>query len=262
AGKAVTYSAWTDLMTAKNADDQFRIAESEAETPVAPWALLHAAAGRYQEGFEDLPTNKEAALPLLNRAYEMFDQAYREANPELQDDLRQLAAIGMARTLEARNELDKAIKQYDEVAKQWPDSATGAQARALAEQLRKSENVEFYSKLYAFKPREVELPPGGSFPLDPSSGFPLDALGLPSNHPALNSPTMPAGALPSLPGLPDLPRLPSSSPPKTGGGELPGGIFENNPPPAPSPEPKATTPEVETPKAETSKDVPALPFAK
>lgn len=261
AGKAVTYSAWTDLMTAKNADDQFRIAESESETPVAPWALLHAAEGRYREGFEDLPTNKEAALPLLNRAYEMFDQAYREANPELQDDLRQLAALGMARTLEARNELDKAIKQYDEVAKQWPDSAVGTRAKAIAEQLRKPESVDFYTKLYAFKPREVELPPGGSFPLGSGSGggFPLDSLGLPPNHPALNGPTTPAGA---LPGLPDLPGIPPSSPPKTGGGELPGGVFENNPPPAPSPEPRAATPETESPKAETGKDIPALPFAK
>lgn len=252
AGKAVTYSAWTDLMTAKNADDQFRIAESETETPVASWALLHAAEGRYREGFEDLPTNKEAALPLLNRAYEMFDQAYREANPEFQDDLRQLAAIGMARTLEARNELDKAIKQYDEVARQWPDSAVGTQARTHAELLRKPESVEFYTKFYTFKPREVELPPGGSFPLDSGSSFPLDALGLPPNHPALNSPTAPAGVLPDLP---ELPGVPPSTLLKSGGGELPDGVFENNLPPPPEPG-------TETPEAETSKDVPASPFAK
>jgi tetratricopeptide (TPR) repeat protein len=241
AGRSVTHQAWAELMMAKGADDQVRIAEAQAATPAAPWALLQAAEGRYDEGVRELPGNREAAGPLLNRAYELFEQAYREADPkaELGDALKRLAALGMGRALEARNELERAKDQYRSVAKQWPDTPEGRQAARLAERLERPENVEFYKKLYAFKPKEVTVPPGGTSTLD-----------LPFGHPPLDGPILPTGPLPSsgvpIPPLPPMsPPTTPAAPPKTGGGEFPGQVFENNPPPAPAP---ATNPPAEAPK--------------
>jgi tetratricopeptide (TPR) repeat protein len=239
AGRAEANQAWADLLLAKSPDEQVRLAEAQPNNPAAPWALLQAAEGRYREGLDDLPANHEAAGPLLNRAYELFDQAYREADPKRDADLKRLASFGMARTLEARNELDKAITQYERVANDWPETAEGRQATRLAKQLRQPESVEFYRKLYAFKPKEVTLPPGGSSPL---GGI------LPPDHPALGGPTIPAGPLPSPPGVPSPPDVtPPASPtpgttPKTGGGTLPNQIFENNPPLPPGPDSSTPAP--------------------
>ena len=219
AGKSVAQETWAELMLAKNTDDQVRIAESQPETAAAPWALLQAAEGRYAEGVGHLPSDREAAGPLLNRAYELFGQAYRDAKPEIElgDLLKRLAALGMGRALEARNELDKAREQYRSVAKQWPDTPEGRQAAALAERLDRPEAAEFYKKLYAFKPREVNLPPGGSSTLD-----------LPLGQPPLGGSLFPS----TTGGLPPLPPLTRpTTPPRTGGGDFPGQVFENNPPP-------------------------------
>ena len=229
AGRTATDDAWLDVMLAKTPEDRLKAAETPS--PAAPWALLQAAELRYQEAFIDLPANRDAALPTLTKAYDLFEQAYRKA--EADSMVKRLAAMGMARTLETRGDVDGAIKQYESVAKQFPKTdEAAAEARITA--LRKPENRAFYEKFTTFKPAEVSLPPRGS------STF--DGLGLPPNHPALNGPTIPA---PGIPGLPTRPSVPPTSP-----------ADPTTPPAAPTP--------AETPKDEAKAKgdaLPAAPFA-
>ena len=123
-------------------------------------ALLQAATETYNKGFRDLPANREAAEPLLRKARTQFEQVVKQS-PKDSPQAR-IAALGVARSLEAHNDLDKAIEQYELVAKTWPGSAEAKHAERLAQALRKPENVAFYKELYAFKPVEATIPPMGT----------------------------------------------------------------------------------------------------
>jgi hypothetical protein len=160
--------------------------------PAAGWALLQAAEARYQEAFNDLPANRDAALPLLTKAHDLFEQASQKADAD--PVCKRLAALGMARALEARGDLDAAIAQYESVAKNFPSTGEAARAEVLAKELRKPENQKFYQNFSTFKPTEMTLPPRGR-------GF-LDNL--PPSHPPIDGPVVPA------PGL-DLPELPAGT---------------------------------------------------
>jgi hypothetical protein len=240
AGRTEDQRAWLDLMLAKDPDEQVKVAESFPTTKAALWARLQAAEGRYQEALNDLPANREAARPVLNQALDWFRQIADDAPAG--SPLKRLAAMGVARTLEARNELDDAIKQYESIAKNpaWRGTAEAIEADRRAAELRKPQTVAFYKAFYAYTPKSLTLPPGGR-----------EMLGLPAGHPDLDSPAVPA---PPLSG--------PAATPKTGGGELPQDVFTNNPPPPPKAAkdgdaipvdiftpPSATDPEKAKPKA-------------
>lgn len=205
-----TAEAWRKLSEAKSADQQYEVAEKYANTKAAGWAYLQAAASNFSDGVERLPTSLDAARPLLTKAQDQFEEALKAA-PKGSIQARR-ASFGLARCLEVRNELDAAIKQYDSVAQNWPDTEEARQSAVCAVRLRaelkKPEAERFYTRLYAFKPSEATMPPGltpgGDFGLPPLGGVPgsggvnagsiLDSI--------LNNPP-PGGAIPDV--LPPLP---------------------------------------------------------
>ena len=280
-GRSTADEAWNRLALAKDSADRVKVAEEFPDTPAARWALLQAATETYNKGFRDLPANREAAEPLLRKARTQFEQVVKQS-PKDSPQAR-VAALGVARSLEAHNDLDKAIVQYEHVAKTWPESVEAKHAQRLARALRKPENVAFYKELYAYKPIETTIPPLGTqgLTLPPIPG--IGGLGLPPNHPPVDGPTIPAGSLlPPTPGGSFLPPLPppgssGTTPAKDSlmGTPLPGDVFspgatapkaestklapkaEETPatgPPAGSPLPADVfTPETPTPKAEPAR---------
>src|SRR3954471_8409995 len=221
-GRSTSDAAWIRLETAKTPSERIEIAREYPKTQAEQWALLQAATEFYTQGFADLPANRDAALPALKKALDLFDEVAREALPD--SPQARAAALGAARTLEARNEIDKAIKQYEKVASTWKGTPEAAEAERLAQALRRPENVKFYQELYAYKPREATLPPGGQ------GGFTL-----PPNHPPLDAPTM----SPNLTNPLVLPPPPPSSPAPT---PSPAPSTEPAPAPTPSTEPKTEAP--------------------
>src|SRR5437868_6884046 len=87
-----TSRAWIELSTAKTADEAIKVAESPNAGPVAPWALLQAAGRLYNEGGGELAVNRDAALPLLRRAYDLYARAERESGSDA--TAKRLAAVG------------------------------------------------------------------------------------------------------------------------------------------------------------------------
>jgi hypothetical protein len=241
-GRSTSDDAWNRLALAKDSAERVKVAEDFPDTPAARWALLQAATETYNKGFRDLPANREAAEPLLRKARTQFEQVV-ERSPKDSPQAR-IAALGVARALEAHNDLEKAIKQYEHVAKTWPESPEAKHAERLARALRKPENVAFYKELYAYKPVEATIPPMGTqgFTLpDPGTG----GFTLPPNHPPVDGPTIPAGSF--------LPPPPPPSPGTSGtmpardsllDTPLPGNVFS---PEAPTPKVEPTEP---APKAE------------
>lgn len=209
-GRAASNEAWTELEQAKTAAERVDVADRFPNTPVERWALLQAATEYYSKGFADLPANREAASPELTKALDYFKKVAQSAAKDSPE--ARTAALGVARTHEARNELDKAITQYEYVAKTWPGTEESAQSERLAEALKKPENVAFYKELYSYKPVEATLPPMGT-----------GSMGLPTGHVPI------PGFLPPPPGLgasspagSDLPAdvfAPASSAPASGGSE-------------------------------------------
>ncbi len=133
--------------------------------------MLQAATEYLQPG-----TGRHAQQPrrrlarCSRRALELFDQVVREA-PKDSPQAR-AAALGKARSLEARNELSKAIEQYELVAKTWPATPEAAEATELADALEKPEAAAFYKELYRLlanhsdaapaRLRKPDLPIGGT----------------------------------------------------------------------------------------------------
>lgn len=242
-GRATSDEAWTELELAKTAADRVEIAKKFPNTPAERWALLQAATEFYSKGFADLPNNREVALPDLKKALDYFDQV-AESSPKDSPQAR-AAAFGKARTLEARNELDKAIKQYEYVSKTWPDTDEAKQSDRLAELLKKPEAVTFYKDLYAYKPPEVTIPPLGQ-----------ENLNLPPDHPPIGGSSFPSPLM--IPPPPPSP-TPSGTPKaeQPAGADLPGDVF------APTAAPAAPKADAPKPSAEPAPEggLPADVFA-
>jgi tetratricopeptide (TPR) repeat protein len=181
--------SWRELILAQN-PEALEAAGRAPTGPAANWILLRSGESAFNEGVRDLASNRDAALEHLKTAHGRFREAFEKAAAEAPE--KPLAALGMARTLEARGELDEAIRQYDLVVKTWPESPWAAEAKSQAEVLKQPASQAFYKELAAFKPAPVTLPPGGSSPLGGIPGL----QGLPG-LPDMTSP----GAMDDLPPL-------------------------------------------------------------
>jgi hypothetical protein len=159
--RAASDQAWTKLETVKTAAERVEIAKDFPDSPAGRWALLQAATEYYNQGFADLPANRDVALPTLKKSLDLFSKVAASAPADSAQ--ARAATLGAARTLEARNELDKAIKQYEEIAskKAWAGTEEARTAERLATLLKRPEAAAFYNELYTYKRVETTLPPGG-----------------------------------------------------------------------------------------------------
>jgi hypothetical protein len=201
-GTSANAEVWAKMESVKSPADRVQLAEEFPGSSAAIWARLQAATEYYNQGFADLPNNRDVALPNLQKAVANFDEVIKQA--PVDSPQARAAALGKARALEARNELAKAIEQYELVVKNWPESSEAATAKKLAEALKKPEAVAFYKELYAYSPTKVTLPPLGTQDLNiplllPPGSAKLGALPAEDN---------PSGLLPSIPLLPPPPPSP------------------------------------------------------
>ena len=243
ASKSAGSEAWVELTQAKTAEERLKIAEAYPATPAADWAKLQVAYEEYDNGLVDLttPGKKESAGPKLKKALELFQQVAKDAPKDSSQALG--ASLGVARTLEARDELPEAIQQYRELATKFPNTPEAKQALALAKALEEPENVTFYKELYAYKP-----------PAGPSAGGPMDFRTPPPLIPGM-TPGFGSGPGSSLNQKSFLnqpaPAGLDAPPPSTG----PTSALE----PPKTEVPKAEEPKAEAPKAETPALAPTTP---
>ena len=191
-GRPATDEAWTKLDAAKTAAQRVEIAKEFPNTPAERWALLQAASDYYNQGFNDLPSNREVARPKLRQAIDLFEKVASESPSE--SPQARTAALGLARSLEAHNDRAKAIAQYEKVVKTWPNSAESRDASKLLAVLKKPEAESFYKELYAFKAPEATLPAGGTGNIELPLPSSLGGTGSPTSDARSNlfSPLIPA----------------------------------------------------------------------
>jgi hypothetical protein len=187
-GKTSVARAWSEIGTAQTPQQVLDVAEAYPNAEVGRAARLQAASAYFREATNDLPRNRDSALPKLKKALDLFLQVAKDAPHSSPEALA--AAFDAARTYEARNELPEAIEQYKVVSSSWPGTAEAKQAEVLAAKLKDPEVVDFYKQLYAYKPPTASLPTG----LEGIPGFP-SLSGLPDNHPPLGGPAIPTPGL-------------------------------------------------------------------
>jgi len=77
--RSTTDDAWKKLELARTPADQEKVAQDFPDSPATSWARLQAATGYYNKGFDDLPANRDVALPNLKKALDLFERVTREA---------------------------------------------------------------------------------------------------------------------------------------------------------------------------------------
>ena len=242
--------AWVAVMNARTADEALKVAEAHPDTPLALSAQLSAANYEFNQGFEALSGagQRDLAGPRLKKALDLYRKVAAAADKK--SPQAAVAAMGVARALEARNELPEAIKQYREVAANFPGTPEATRAEAMAKALEDPENVAFYKELYAYKPPTAETsisplstpPPSipgmnpaiGTSPLDPSKSFlPSDILkGAGAAGPADIDPPPPTTTAPAPADAPKEatpPATPAPAPAATPKAELPAEPFGAQP---------------------------------
>lgn len=201
-GKSANAQAWEQVILASSIEDFQRVSETPGDIPAGRWSALSAASRRYREALTRLPADREGAAPILTLALDNFRAI--EDDPKADDTLRRLAMVGVARTLETREELADAIAEYQKVAEKWPNTDEGKHAAKRAERLKTPEAIAFYKKFSTYKPRTASttIGPRGTNRFD-----------MPPGHPDVNGPLMPAPSLTgrgvpigSVPSAGDLPR--------------------------------------------------------
>lgn len=233
---------WRKLEAARTPAEWVDIAKKDPKSPASTWAMLQAATDYLKQALGELPKERDAALTASKKALELFDEVGRDA-PHDSPQAR-VAALGKARALEVRNELPKAIDQYQLVAKEWPDSPEAEEARHYAEALKDPEAASFYKELYAYKPTEVTLPPEGTVNLP----IPAPGASSPASKPSEQPPTLSPG-LGAIPGIREVIEPKPAAAPAPAPTALPRAEK-----PAATPDAKKELPaDVFTPKAEESK---------
>jgi hypothetical protein len=246
--ESTTAEAWMELAIARTAEQQLDVAKNFPESTAARWAELEAASHVFNQAFDALPNNRDAASPLFKRAYELYSKVY-EKSAKTDPDVARLAAFGMARTLEASDDLKRAVEQYRFVATTWPGTDEAKQAAELSRALLNKRNVEYYEWLAKYKPPTMTLPPlgrgilGPDFPPPMQNPFPFRGAASP-----LPATELPADVFESNPAEPSRTPPPDSQVPPAPSPAQPGGA-----PASATPAPAPTAPGSEPSKTEPPK---------
>ena len=115
-------------------------------------AAVVSADLRLADGCDRLFHDKAIAEQQLSQAIELYGKELEQGgNPSL----RQRATFGLARAWEAKGDLDKATRRYQEVVANWPDGAFAAAARERLDDLKRPAVKQLYDDLRKFNPKTV-----------------------------------------------------------------------------------------------------------
>ena len=163
--------AWEQIYRALGANNPAqldKIVEDNPGTEVAQWAAALSGDIHLAAGCQQLFTNKSTASQDLQKAVDSYTKVGDEARLST---LRERATFGLARAYEAtcgtrqsQGELQKAIKNYEELVKNWPDGAYAPLAKNRLDQLKSPAAKRFYDKFAQFDPQPSFTAPAGVGP--------------------------------------------------------------------------------------------------
>jgi len=143
-------------------------------TPLAHWAATLAGDLRLDLGCKYLFFNKPTANQELRDAEGHYRTVFEQSSSSM---LRERATYGLARTLEAQGNLEKAIERYDEVGTKWPNGAYAKAAATRSKDLQKESTKTFYDRFSKFDPQ----PPAAGDSGGAAARLPFDIDSLPDD---------------------------------------------------------------------------------
>lgn len=138
-------AAWTALATAATPTELAAVSDDYPGTPAGNWAMLRSADVEFAMGMQQLLRNREQALVSL-RAAERSYERLAAGSPEspLVDER---ASMGLAKTLEALGEVERAKEAYQAVLDRFPNGLFATEAGKRIEDLKDPKIAEFYAWL-------------------------------------------------------------------------------------------------------------------
>lgn len=147
--------AWGEIAVARNVVDFQSIISDPvlSKTAVAPWAMIQAAEHQLQDGIKLMFTERERGKRELEASRESFD-AILQVNPPVEAQIRERALYGLAKSQESLSDgkLAPAIKSYEKLLSEFPDSLFKKSAEARIKELNRKDAGEFYAWFAKQKP--------------------------------------------------------------------------------------------------------------
>ncbi len=151
-------AGWTEYVANEAPDDYKEVAEEYPDTPVATWAQLQAGRLYLSEGLNAALSNRETSDKQLNNAKDSFETILKKTNAPAA--AREEALAGLASTLEALSDSDTgpAIKAYEELLQEFPETTHGPWAQRRIEALKTGEAQNFYAWFRKQNPQPTDRP--------------------------------------------------------------------------------------------------------
>jgi hypothetical protein len=133
------------------------VAKANAGTSAGLWSELAAADFKLQSGIRQMFDDRSEAERNLEEAQKHFESVIKGG--ESQPMLVRRAKLGLAETLEAKNEPDEAEKIYQELVDKNKDDVFGKTAAERLAQVKRLSEAQWYAWFAKYKP----APPGDPF---------------------------------------------------------------------------------------------------
>lgn len=143
--EATRAEGWDRYFAAQSSNDpeaMQAVADQFRGTSAGHWALLQLADQHLRTGASALFSDRAEANEELRKARQYYDEVINQ--PGASEVAQQRATHGLARTLEALNELDLARQTYEQLASRWPDGPYREEAQRRARDLERRSTKEFY----------------------------------------------------------------------------------------------------------------------
>jgi hypothetical protein len=139
-------SAWRELsaaMASTKPDDFYDVWEAHPGTPTGLWARAQEGERRLRLGVENLFKNLELGQEELEKARKAFQTVVDDRHAPA--DVREQSLMGLGRTYESLSETADAVKAYEMLVKEFPNSLFKEDAEERIEVLKQSRGQEFYA---------------------------------------------------------------------------------------------------------------------
>jgi hypothetical protein len=173
-------AAWRDFAAAvsnNKADDFLDVWESHKSTPVGLWARVHEGETRLTLGVETMFRNVDAGLEELKKAKSAFQSVADDKRAP--QETRERALIGLGRAIESMSDGSEtdALKAYEMLVKDYPNSIYKSDAEGRIAALKKPDSREFYAWFAKYpRPKFEEKRPRDKISGDDSESVTQDMI--------------------------------------------------------------------------------------
>ena len=160
---ALAWTEYFDALAQNDGEALSDIAVRNADSNVGLWAMQSQGDIHLITGAPALFRDRDQARDELTKARTVYTNLLGQLGDRSDPLLRQRAMYGLAQSHEGLDSIVKAVQQYEELAKEFPDSPFGKPAKRKQEELGKTSVRDLCSWFAKQTPRPAQrIPPGSA----------------------------------------------------------------------------------------------------